>query len=145
PVIEMDAGYDGGTTTDATDTTGVSTTTDTTGVIDTTDPADAIAPTDTVDTVGGIDERGGTDAARVCADGDGGTRESGAEACDGDVPDGGAEDASDGSYVEVVVPGDEIIENAQVPEGFQAWEWADDLAEPRGITVDGSGNVLIVE
>jgi len=42
------------------------------------------------------------------------------------------------------VPGEAQIDNASVPDGFCAWQWATDLGQPRGITVDEDGDVLVL-
>jgi len=37
------------------------------------------------------------------------------------------------------------LQNGRVPAGYCAWVWADGLDTPRGIAVDSSGDVLVVE
>jgi glucose/arabinose dehydrogenase len=72
---------------------------------------------------------------------------------DGSIPDDGdAASTVDAALDETLVdssspqfPPSAEIANAWVPEGFAAWEWSGDLGEPRGVTVDGKGTVLVVE
>lgn len=42
------------------------------------------------------------------------------------------------------VPQSEVLEFATVPDGFVAWRWAAGVLDPRGMTVDQAGNVLVV-
>jgi glucose/arabinose dehydrogenase len=42
------------------------------------------------------------------------------------------------------VPSGARVDNAGLPDGFCAWQWASGLGEPRGIIVDDDGDVLVV-
>lgn len=64
-------------------------------------------------------------------------------------------DAGDGSESSIdaatadasidIFPSQAAIDNAWVPDGFVAWEWASNLQEPRGIIIDPEGMVLVAE
>lgn len=61
----------------------------------------------------------------------------------GDVVSSGGADASTADASSEVYPEQAAIDNARVPQGFVAWEWASGLQEPRGVLVDDDGNVLV--
>ncbi len=53
-------------------------------------------------------------------------------------------EGGDSIQQDCAVPAQAQIVNAGVPEGFCAWLWATDLGQPRGITVDDNGDVLVI-
>ena len=57
---------------------------------------------------------------------------------------GGAGGASNGASTCHYPPGSEVM-NATVPPGFCAWVWADALGSPRGATINGAGDLLVVD
>lgn len=59
--------------------------------------------------------------------------------------DTGAADAAVTPTNTCVAPESAAVANASVPDGFCASIWADDLADPRGLFVTDSGDVLVVE
>lgn len=157
-IIVVDAGDDGGgaTTDDTTDDT----TADVTDVVTDTDTTVGDTSsmftddTDTTDTTGvsdgGVSDAGDTDTLGPDAAWDAATPdETWIDSGTDDVSSDGTSDnpdASDGSMgSELVFPAEAEVQNAAVPDGFAAWQWAEGLEEPRGITVDQSGNVLVVE
>lgn len=54
---------------------------------------------------------------------------------------GGAPPAESGTCE---YPAEAELDNAAFPAGFCAWTWADELGNPRGITVDDAGDVLVL-
>jgi glucose/arabinose dehydrogenase len=68
--------------------------------------------------------------------------DAGADAGDG-AADGATDGATDGG-ISLQFPASALIENASLPAGFVAWRWAGGIADPRGITLDEAGNVLVV-
>jgi glucose/arabinose dehydrogenase len=54
-----------------------------------------------------------------------------------------ASDAGDGGNAPRV-PDGAVLPFAAVADGFVAWRWASGVVDPRGITVDHAGNVLVV-
>jgi glucose/arabinose dehydrogenase len=56
---------------------------------------------------------------------------------------GTGSEAGQDACVGVVAAGDRV-DDAGLPDGFCAWHWAVDLGQPRGIIVDGNGDVLVL-
>lgn len=60
--------------------------------------------------------------------------------------DAGSSEGSDAADASLTnFPPEAAITNAWVPTGFAAWQWASGLQEPRGVTVDDQGTILVVE
>lgn len=87
---------------------------------------------------------------RLDAGSEQGAPDSGADAA---VSDAAVEDASLDSGLDAAaadadhvlqVPDGEVLQFAAVPAGFAAWRWAAGVADPRALTVDQAGNVLVV-
>lgn len=110
--------------------------------------------TDTMD--GGEDPTDGTGGAGNAGNPD--PMKPGSQADAGDQmpkPDAGPPDAVEGMpdagvpepkppTTGCAFPADAEIANADVPDGFCAWEWATNLGQPRGIITDANGDVLVV-